>query len=446
MFWRRPPGEALLQGMMRRVTVVAVGLLTAVSAAPLSSQQVRGVATASGTGELITGALVELLDLGAPPTDPGLDAAVSNESGVFLLRAPGPGAYRIRLRRIGFSTWTSDVVEVGTGVTTVTLEVPVSPIVLPDLSARGGQVCRGSPEDLLRAYQTYDDAVRALEPVIWTETAGLHVFDVELRSVGPESFPAGTKIRPEHYEALDRFRATGEPIPGPAGDQEAYLRFLEMTYPAPADTVTVRRPIDSPPPEELREAGYATANDRSDISYYAPTAATIASDSFRDSHCFRVLAEDERAIGLRFEPLPNRDLPDIRGAIWLTGDRRAVTHIDFEFTGLRPVLREHQVPQLRAAARRAPARVWDGAYRFSFGSIRMRGDFGGRLEFDGLGDGTAVTRRWELRIPIMWYFTGWSYDPPQVEGFPVALEWTRTGEVVEVLTLGDAADTARRRH
>lgn len=71
----------------------------------------------------------------------------------------------------------------------------------------------------------------------------------------------------------------------------------------------------------------------------------------------------------------------------------------------------------------------------------MAGEFGGRLEFERLGDGTGITRRWELRFPIMWYFMTNERGGTRFQPAPVALQVTRRGLVTAVLAPGSVVDT-----
>lgn len=75
----------------------------AFSAVPAASQTVEGRILDAGSGEPVTGAVVELLDARG---DAGLGVS-SDAEGRFALRAPASGTYRIRAGRIGFQTVTT---------------------------------------------------------------------------------------------------------------------------------------------------------------------------------------------------------------------------------------------------------------------------------------------------------------------------------------------------
>lgn len=426
--------------------IVALGWLV-IPATDLTSQELRGVVVAAQTGEPVSGAFVELLrDLAEPaPDSPGrLDAVISGASGSFSLSVPNPGLYYVRVQRIGFETWTSGPIEVPRDGAAVRLAVPIAPIALPGLVATGSRRCDGDREELLRAYELYEDAVRAIEPVVWTESAGLHAFEVELGQQGPSAFPSGTPIEPEHYEDYRRWRDEGERISTPAGDREAYLRLMEATYPRPPDTVRVRRPIATLSSEDLAESGYVRVVD-GDLRYFAPTAATLASSHFREGHCFEVTKNEEGWVGLRFQPVPGAVVPGVQGVLWLSADRTDPKRLEFEFTELRDIINEHEVPRIRSALRERLDAQIQGGYRLSFRSTRMAGEYGGRLEFERLGDGTGITRRWELRFPILWYFMTNERGGTRFRAEPVALQMTRRGLVTAVLAPGSVVDTAAGR-
>jgi hypothetical protein len=103
---------------------------------------------------------------------------------------------------------------------------------------------------------------------------------------------------------------------------------------------------------------------------FAPDARALLSDEFAADHCFRVVS-DPRApelIGLRFTPVPAREVVDIAGIFWM--DRES---------GL---LRRVQ-------------------YRYHNGGEAMdAAEAGGSLTFGAVGDSVYGITAWEVRSPV----------------------------------------------
>jgi len=281
-------------------------------------------------GQAVSGALVELLG----PGNARADATLTADDGTFLLRAPTAGTYRIRLRRIGFETWSSGEIAVD-GDVTLRLEIPVAPIALAEMNVRATRLCRTPADDARRAWQRYQQAVELLEPIAWSETGF-------------------TSIR-SSWRSRSR---------------------------------------------------------------------------------------------LRFEPVPGRDTPDVEGVLWMDPEAREPRFLEFEFTRIRSMLEEYQLPPLMADVHRRLAqdpRV-DG-YVVQLGQIVLDDAFGGRLVFDRLANGSWITRSWELRIPILGEASrlDWTRTPARLEGSLVAIAKTRTGRVTAVMAPAPsgARDTAR---
>lgn len=230
------------------------------------------------------------------------------------------------------------------------------------------------------------------------------------------------------------------PVLQSASDRQAYV-----VLPAPPDTVLVRQPLVSLDARYLAQLGFVQPWADVGLRYFAPTAATLVSQPFRETHCFSVARSDETGeIGLEFAPLPDRNAADVEGVLWLNenGDPRLV---EFRFTHLEELLRRHEVPALTTMIRDRVRSLRSGAdARVSFGRTVMDGEFGGELEFEKLDAGIWITRHWELRIPIMWHTATWTRGANsrilEVSGQPVALERRRRGTVTAVLAPEAIAD------
>src|SRR3990172_5426032 len=74
------------------------------------------------------------------------------------------------------------------------------------------------------------------------------------------------------------------------------------------------------PGEELVSRGYVVTGPRDTVDYYAPDAEVLLGDGFVNTHCFNVRDggnEHPGLVGLVFEPVPTRTLPDVEGVLWI---------------------------------------------------------------------------------------------------------------------------------
>ena len=68
--------------------------------------------------------------------------------------------------------------------------------------------------------------------------------------------------------------------------------------------------------------------------FWAPDAGVLLSDSFLDTHCLRIRAGGSELVGLDFEPVPNRDVADIAGTLWLDPATAELQRVDFRYVNL----------------------------------------------------------------------------------------------------------------
>jgi len=105
-------------------------------------------------------------------------------------------------------------------------------------------------------------------------------------------------------------------------------------------------------------------------TYYSPDAAVFFSDAFLDTHCFSVEGHrsDSTLVGLRFEPVRKRKLPDINGVLWLDRASSELRRLEYAYTGL-----EGWVP------------------------VQL---IGGWIDFRRLPNGAPLIVAWQIRAPI----------------------------------------------
>lgn len=409
------PGERVRRiGLSGESAIAAVMVALAVSISweqPAAAQEAPGAAelpvriVAASSEEPVPDASVTLL----AEDSVLVDHAVSDEEGRASLEAP-PGTYRIRVERMDVESWTSEPLTVEGGPSEErTIRVPLRPVTLPglDVAADDGR-CPGTRGERRRGYERYQEVVEALRPVARMESSDRYVFQVRVE----EEFIQGKDLR--SYE------------------------------PVPTRTTLIPRPIATLGPDLLVERGYIQPGREGSLDYYAPTAATVGSEPFAHSHCFRAI-EDEAGdrIGVAFEPLPGRKVPDVEGEVWLRGDTRVPLTLEFGYTGLNRILNQYEVPKIVADVRQ---RKSDDRRLH----IRRNIDddpYGGQLVFEQIEDGSWITRQWRIRMPILWHRAIWLSNarttlPPEVSLYVNVSLLQRSGTVQGVARVPSNSSTS----
>jgi hypothetical protein len=307
-------------------------LVTLTLAGPLGSQTIQGTVTGAETHAPIGGGLIQLLG----PAERVLQSTTSDEIGRFRLDSVAPGSYRIRVLRIGFRPWLSDLIALDRGQSLqLTLQSPATPVVLDEISVEVEGPCRASPEADQRLALLWDGARTGL------------------------GFAASGLTRQFEFETRV-FRRHLDPYHRTTAEQQSTHR-AEGTW-----------PVTSTDPESLAILGFVQPRDTlSGPIYYGPDVTVFFSDAFLRTHCFRLVASPKRAkglLGLGFEPVKGRKVPDIEGTLWLDRSSGALRRLEFRHTGLWAWL-----PQ---------------------------GESGGTLEFGELAEGSPIITAWTLRAPI----------------------------------------------
>ena len=310
-----------------------IGWLTCALAPPAAGQIVRGRLVDALDGSSLGTAMIVLVD----PQD--LEAArvlSRSNSGLFQVEAPGPGQYRLRADRIGYATSYSELFDLAVGDTLVIeIRAEVEAISLEGIEAVADRQCRVRPGEGLAVTRVWEEARKALEAAAWTQELGLYRYDV--------------------LRIKRRFDRRGRTV------QSEDRIYSELHAAAPF----VSRPADS-----LRATGFARYSPEESF-FWAPDAEVLLSDAFLDTHCLLIRGErngEPGVVGLDFEPVPNRDVPEIAGTIWLDQATSRLRRLEFEYQHLG-----------------APESLMDA-------------EPGGRVEFHELGDGTWIVTSWTLRI------------------------------------------------
>lgn len=304
------------------------------------------LAPALADGQVVRGRLVDALDGGSLGTAMIVlvnsrdfeEARVlsRSSSGLFQLEAPRPGSYRLRAERIGYATSYSEFFDLAAGDTLIVeIRAEVEAISLRGIEAVADRQCRVRPGEGLAVTRVWEEARKALEAAAWTQELGLYRYDV-------------LRIK----RRLDRRERTV---------QSEHRIYSELLAAAPY----VSRPADS-----LQAGGFARYAPEESV-FWAPDAEVLLSDAFLDTHCLLIRGgrnDEANVVGLDFEPVPNRDVPEIAGTIWLDQETSRLRRLEFEYRNLG-----------------APEALMDA-------------EPGGWVEFHALPDGTWIVTSWTLRL------------------------------------------------
>ncbi|HEX9692111.1 MAG TPA: carboxypeptidase regulatory-like domain-containing protein [Gemmatimonadales bacterium] len=263
--------------------------------------------------------------------------ALTDAAGGFVLVAPEPGAYRLHSAIIGWrSTVSPPVLLDRDGTVDYTFVIRPQPVVLAPVLVVGETSCRGSSEVGEAVVGVWDEARKALSAVSWTERATPFEF---------------------RWIRYDRTL-----------DSRSLVVLGEST--TERQGVFARGPFGTVSADSLWAVGFVRPAESGAWVFEGPDARALLSEEFANLHCFALAVSDEDPglIGLSFQPVKDRDVPDIDGVLWL--DRRSgeLRALEFRFTHLPwNIVNEH---------------------------------VGGHVEFQRLPTGAWVVRRWWVRMPI----------------------------------------------
>jgi carboxypeptidase family protein len=320
-------------------SLVGVLLLSAAFSSSAAAQAVvRGQVVDQPSGAPMQGVFVMLLN----PEGRRVAGVLSDEKGEFVFRA-APGHYSIRADRIGYKSGTiAEFALTAQAPRTFRIALETMALRLPEITVRSESRCVGRPEGGTHTAQLWNEARKALTVAAWLSN-----------SAATFRYRMVTRVLNASLEEV------GRPT----------FRFLSGAG---------RRVFVSMHPDSLLQYGYVQTR-LGETTLYGPDAELLLSDSFLDQHCFRVERRAGRAglIGLGFEPISGRRLPDIRGVLWLDERTAELRFIEFNYTG-KP--------------------EWND-YRFA----------GGRTEFKQLPNGAWIVSRYYIRSPSLTQVMGQGY-------------------------------------
>lgn len=350
---------------MRALFLALCFLLTA---GPAAAQALRGELFEAETGRPVAGAFVVLLD----PAGRQVGGGFTDASGSFHVQAPGPGRYSLLAERVGHGSVRSPLLDLAAGQTLeYSLEMGAATVQLEGLVVQAGKRrCSVRPEAGRQTAALWEEARKALSATAWTQSRRPFRYTVRQYARMLE----GASMRVESEQEDRRSGYSESPFVSLSADRLA------------------------------REGFVHTEGDS--LTYYAPDAAVLLSDEFLDTHCFSVAAgegEAARLVGLAFEPVRGRKLPDVRGVLWVDPESAELRHLEYDYTGL----------DLIGAGSR----------------------LGGRVEFERLPSGEWIVPRWRIRMPLVGMDTLKVAEHRVVRRKVIGIR-EQGGEVLEVRTTG----------
>ena len=186
-----------------------------------------------------------------------IDQSVSNDAGHFQLRAPAAGSFSIRVLRIGYAPWLTDVGLATGQVLDRSLLLTDARIALPEIRVEGTQLCGALAEQ---------DSVGSM---LWAQ--------------------AGTALALTNDGIRSRQYRFGTVLEDRLVDSSGMIsRALPNTSIASLSTAW---PVQSLPQDSLARYGFIL--NREDLvegpTWFGPDADFLLSESFLAGHCFRTV-------------------------------------------------------------------------------------------------------------------------------------------------------------
>ncbi|MDB4951338.1 MAG: hypothetical protein JWM27_3987 [Gemmatimonadetes bacterium] len=313
-----------------RTDFAACAALLLSGAARLDAQSVHGQVVEAQGGRPVAGALVVLLDDGGHQRG----GVLSDAAGRFAMDAPAAGRYRLRAERVGRASTVSEPLDLRAGdAREVRLAAGGALVELQGITVEGAVKKCARPGATVQTATLWEEARKAFAAADWAENTA---FRFQVAQYARSLEPGSLRVRSEERKAR---------------------------------SATAPSPFASLSPDSLSRLGYVVRQPDGAL-YYGPDVRVLASPQFVEEHCFRVTAagpEQPGMVGLAFEPVRDRRLPDIRGTIWMDRASAELRYVEYGYANL-------------------PTRV-------------PVGDLGGRVEFERLPDGAWIVRRWRIRTP-----------------------------------------------
>src|SRR4051812_33808791 len=271
-----------------------LGVISAAITIPVAGQRVVGVARIAGSDAPAPETAILLINASGAI----VGGTLSSADGRYVLRAPAPGRFRVRARRIGFAPDSSGDLRLDLGG-----EVSFDPVLialttsLQDVSVEGTQRCQVTAQSGATASRLWQAVQNALTATLASKDAGQIAFRLSQfqREVEP---------------------GTGRIIRG----STQQMRALNS------------EPYRSVSPDSLAEIGFAHTEGDSSV-YFAPDARTLTSEIFTETHCIRAQIDpaNPSQIGLAFQPVGDPHLVDVSGILWLDRASGELRDLDYRY-------------------------------------------------------------------------------------------------------------------
>lgn len=264
----------------------------------------------------VIGALVALL----AANDSVVDEGLTSRLGARLLRAP-PGAYRVRVRRIGFYPFVSRAVSVPR-TDELLLRLDTQRVLLDTVRVTVRSECGRRAREAETIVALWEEIAKALR------SSQLTLGD--LAEVGQARV---------FWTGLD-----------PNG-----VVLWSDTVSVPVEQ---RKPFGAVEPAVLARRGYVRGDEYNGWTYFAPDERVLLSEEFAATHCFGVVRQASRPgqIGLVFEPAPGRRRSDIRGVLWVDEATAELRETVFNYVNVGVATRYQ--PSGFTRFRRMPSGAW----------------------------------------------------------------------------------------
>ncbi|HEX2168201.1 MAG TPA: carboxypeptidase regulatory-like domain-containing protein [Longimicrobiales bacterium] len=311
--------------------VTGVLLLNAAFPAHAQAQVVTGQLVDASAGRPIATAFVQLIDAEGVR----LSGALTDSAGRFTLQAPSAGEYRLVAERLGYEPVTSPALALGTSTFHYVFELNPRALVLPSVEAHveDSRGCRRRTDGA--SVVALWNAVRsALNVTSWAGGTGAIRFSMM-----------------NYHRELDLSLSSVK---------------REVRTPAYA---TAAMPYNAVKPDQLARDGYAIAEGET-TWLLGLDADVMLSDSFLDSHCFRIVSSPHAdRVGLGFTPLRDDGMTDVSGVLWVDRTTAELRYLEFEYENLPEHMRR-------------------------FGAS-------GEVHFERLSTGAWIITRWWIRSPLV---------------------------------------------
>jgi hypothetical protein len=319
-------------------SAIAISLLTAQG---VLAQTIKGHLVDQVSEQPIAAGFVVLLN----DSSQEVGRALTDGGGNFEISAPGPGRYSLRSAVIGIRSTVTPFFELTTDQDIqIQFAIRALIVTLPTVIVEDERTCEGPPEAGMAAATLWEEARKALDAVAWTERQGMlrHELVVYERDLDPNTLEiTGSRS----WTLSDVYRGS------------------------PWLTITSDSAITA---DSLAASGYIRRSQDGGYAYTGPDANVLLSDMFARFHCFGIReGQDDRTgfVGLAFEPVLGRSVPEVTGVLWLDQRTAALRFLDYQYVN-NPVGIESE-------------------------------KIGGRVEFERLPTGAWIVRRWWIRMPIV---------------------------------------------